>query len=241
MGMHFGLIGRSLQHSFSQQYFTDFFKENGLDHRYSLFEMEDVSSLKDLIHSEKLSGLNVTIPFKKDVIPLMDGVDPVAKEIGAINCIKVNDDGSLKGYNTDHIGFKKSLVPLLGNNQPKALILGSGGASKAIKYVLDQLGTEHQTVSRNSRTLNYQLLTEQLLSAHQLIINCTPLCTYPNVDEAPPIPYSGLTSEHILYDLVYNPSETLFMKRGIEKSASVSNGLEMLRIQAEESWRIWID
>lgn len=295
MGLHFGLIGRSLQHSFSQQYFTEFFKEHGLDHRYSLFEVEDVSGLKDIIKSENLSGLNVTIPFKEDVIPLLDEVDPIAADIGAINCIKVKDDGSLKGFNTDHIGFRKSLALRLrsatevgtersrsaeaqateadtersrsagavGSSPPgkgewpkaegvknaagpsrasgliKALILGSGGASKAIKHSLNQLDVPFQTVSRDSPTLNYQLLTPHLITEHRLIINCTPLGTFPKVDEAPPIPYSALTSEHILYDLVYNPAETLFMKRGLEKGATVCNGLEMLRIQAEESWRIW--
>lgn len=274
MGVHFGLIGRSLQHSFSQQYFTDFFKENGLDHRYSLFEMKDVSGLKDLIRTENLSGLNVTIPFKEDVIPLLDEIDLVAAKIGAVNCIKVHDDGSLKGFNTDHIGFRKSLAlrlrsatqkrdgneaqassspgkgewpkaegvsPSRASGPVKALILGSGGASKAIKFVLNDLGIEFQTVSRNSLTLNYQLLTEELISEHQLIINCTPLGTFPKVEEAPPLPYSALTSDHILHDLVYNPSETQFMKNGLAEGATVCNGLEMLRVQAEESWRIWVD
>ena len=233
----YGLIGRSLKHSFSQQYFTEFFRKEGLPHSYSNFELENVDDLKKLIENERLSGLNVTIPFKEDVIPLLDEIDEAAKEIGAVNVIKV-EDGRLKGFNTDHIGFRLSLEANSDKTIKRTLILGSGGASKAVRYSLYQLGIEHQTVSRTG-SLKYACLNSELISDRHLIINCTPLGTFPKVEEKPDIPYESLGSEHILFDLVYNPAETAFMKEGIKRGATVINGSEMLRIQAEQSWEIW--
>ena len=246
----FGLIGQSLKHSFSQQYFTDYFEREKLPHSYSNYEMENVDGLSELIHQEQFSGLNVTIPFKEDVIPLLDEINSAAKEIGAVNVIKA-DDGKLIGYNTDYIGFRESLALRLRSANAKdtersrsvkkplkALVLGSGGASKAIKYSLDQLDIKHQTVSR-SGSLNYASLNIELISQNRLIINCTPLGTFPNVDAKPDIPYQGIGVNHILYDLVYNPAETAFLKEGKARGAFIQNGAEMLRIQAKESWKIW--
>lgn len=252
----FGLIGQSLQHSFSQKYFTDFFKREKLPHSYSNFEMENIEGLRELIKTEQLSGLNVTIPYKEDVIPLLDEIDPAAKDIGAVNVLKVYN-GKLIGYNTDHIGFRKSLTRALrlskgldhvqqdpsraSGSDLKALILGTGGASKAIKYSLKQLGIDFLQASRSdsSSTINYSELTEELVSDHSLIINCTPLGTFPKIDEKPAIPYEGITADHILYDLVYNPAETAFLKEGKARDATILNGAEMLRVQAEESWKTW--
>ncbi len=243
----FGLIGRSLKHSFSKQYFTDFFSGKNLPHSYSNYELENLDGLRELIHQEQLSGLNVTIPFKEDVIPLLDNIDTSAKEIGAVNVIKVEFE-KLVGYNTDHIGFSRSLLESRSNDGGalsgvqvrlrRALILGTGGASKAVNYSLGQLGIEQQVVSRLG-SLNYTSLNYEMISDHSLIINCTPLGTYPNVDSKPDIPYDGIGADHILYDLVYNPPETAFLKEGKARGATILNGAEMLRIQAEESWRIW--
>lgn len=247
----FGLIGRSLKHSFSQQYFTDFFQKEGLPHSYSNYELENLNGLRNLIAAEQLTGFNVTIPFKEDVIPLLDEIDEAAKDIGAVNVIKV-DDGKLIGFNTDHIGFGESLALRLRSASAvdtersrsvemplNAVILGSGGASKAIKYALDQLGIEHQSVSRKG-SLNYESLNSEMIGQNRLIINCTPLGTFPNVDAKPAIPYDGITADHILYDLVYNPAKTAFLKEGIRRGAFTMNGSEMLRTQAEESWKIWV-
>jgi shikimate dehydrogenase len=257
---NFGLIGKSLKHSFSQQYFTEFFKKGNLPHSYSNFEMDDLSGLRKLIRDNSISGLNVTIPFKEDVIPFLDETDKVAKAVGAVNVIKVSN-GKLIGYNTDVLGFKPPRPPKGG---VKALVLGTGGASKAIIYSLKLNGIQYVQVSRQltaptrnpqpetrnpqlatrhskPETRNYQQLTEQLISDYQLIINCTPLGMYPNVDEKPPLPYSGIGSNHILYDLIYNPTETAFLKEGRLRGAITINGAEMLRIQAEESWRVWTD
>lgn len=237
----FGLIGRSLKHSFSQQYFTEFFQKEGLPHSYSNYELSNTYSIRKLIEKESLTGINVTIPFKNDVIPLLDEVDPVAQEIGAVNVVRIHN-GKLQGFNTDHIGFSKSLQAAEGFSLDcNALVLGTGGASKAIKYALNQLGIEFLQVSRSTSadTTAYKELTEQLIADHRLIINCTPLGTFPDVDGKPEIQYSAIGAEHLLYDLVYNPEITAFMKEGLTRSASVMNGYEMLRIQAEESWRIW--
>ena len=236
----FGLIGQSLKHSFSKQYFTDFFERNNLPHSYSNYEMENVDGLRELIHHEQLSGLNVTIPFKEDVIPLLDEIDPTAQAIGAVNVINVEGD-KLVGFNTDVIGFWKSLEPKLGSTRPKALILGTGGASKAIKFALKTNGIDFLQVSRTNSgsTIDYAQLTLELIAEHRLIINCTPLGTFPDVEAKPDLPYAGIGSSHILYDLVYNPAETAFLKEGKAKGATILNGAKMLRIQAEESWRVW--
>ena len=237
---HFGLIGKSLKHSFSKQYFTDFFEKGNLPHSYSNFEMENIDGLRKLIQREQVSGLNVTIPFKENVLCLLDEIDPISKEIGAANVIKVEGD-KLVGFNTDVIGFWNSLSSAISDKKVKALVLGTGGASKAIKFALKMNDIDFLQVSRThfESTINYEALTQELIAEYQLIINSTPLGTYPDIESKPDIPYAGIESGHILFDLVYNPAETAFLKEGKAKGAITRNGMEMLRIQAEESWMVW--
>jgi shikimate dehydrogenase len=242
----FGLIGFPLAHSFSKKYFTEQFeREETTDCKYELFPMENISSLNPLIAGQKgLEGLNVTIPHKVNVLPFLDELDEAARQIGAVNCISIRRTGNtarLKGYNTDAFGFEESLKPCLRGNHTKALILGNGGAAKAVKYVLDQLKISYITVVRTAvpGAVVYGELNEALLSTHQLIINTTPLGTFPNVENAPDIPYHLLTTAHLAYDLVYNPEETEFLRRSKAQGAAVRNGLEMLHLQAERSWMIW--
>ena len=236
----YGLIGQSLKHSFSSRYFTEFFQQEELPHSYSNYEIETVDGLIDFIQCEQISGLNVTIPFKEAVLPILDEIDHIAKEIGAVNVIKV-DNGKLIGYNTDVIGFWKSLRPALSNKKIHALLVGTGGASRAILHALRDNGIQSLQVSRRSHpsVINYQQLTPEIVRDHQLIINCTPLGTFPDIEDKVDIPYDGIESEHILYDVVYNPLETSFLKEGKSRNAKTINGSKMLRIQAEESWKIW--
>lgn len=240
----FGLIGKPLSHSFSKKYFTEkFIKENIVDCSYELFELQSIDELPHLIssHSE-LHGLNVTIPYKEVVLPFLQQQNDIVKAIGACNCIKIVD-GKLYGFNTDVLGFKKSLTAHLSQHHKKALVLGSGGASKAIKHVLTQLGIEYLQVSRtrSNDAIAYVDLNEDLLQSHTLIINTTPLGTFPNVETAPAIPYEFISNKHFLFDVVYNPAKTKFLLEGEKHGAQILNGLEMLVYQAEESWRIWID
>jgi len=241
----FGLIGRSLRHSFSQTYFTQKFDSLQLkSHQYELFELADIAELPALLAAyPQLEGLNVTVPYKELVMPYLDELTPTAARVGAVNVIHRLPDGRLIGHNTDYIGFRESLrrfYPLRGE-ESRALVLGKGGAAKAIAVVLRDLDIPHSFVTRNplASSLSYDDLTPQLLSQHRLIINATPLGTFPNVDECPRLPYSALTSQHYLYDVVYNPAETLFMRNGLAAGARVKNGFEMLRLQAEASWEIW--
>lgn len=239
----YGLIGRSLGHSWSQRYFGEKFQKEGIeDVSYVLFELDAIDELPALLYSRPdICGLNVTIPFKEAVLPYLDHLDPIAEAVGAVNTIKIKQ-GRLTGYNTDVVGFRNALVPLLAGRPEKALVLGTGGAAKAVHHVLEEIGIESFDVSRTSTNAHrtYQTLTAADVRSHELIINCTPVGTFPNVEEAPPIPYSAITDEHILFDLVYNPEETLFMKKGRERDALVEGGLDMLILQAEESWRIWM-
>jgi shikimate dehydrogenase len=241
----YGLIGYPLTHSLSAQYFNEkFFRENIRDSRYELFPLENISFLKTLVESNPdLRGLNVTIPYKVDVIPLLSSMDDIAKSTSAVNCIRIVDPKNflLHGYNTDAFGFEESLKPLLKKDHQKALVLGTGGASKAITFVLKKIGVEFLLVSRKKidHTILYADLNEEIIRSYRLIINATPAGMFPHIGESPDIPYHYLTKDHVLYDLVYNPSETLFMKRGIEQKATVKNGLEMLYLQAERSWQIW--
>jgi shikimate dehydrogenase len=242
----YGLIGFPLTHSLSAQYFNEkFFRENIHDCRYELFPVQNISELKNIVLSNPdLKGLNITIPYKEIIIPMLAHIDDTAKQIGAVNAIKITDSKNfiLHGYNTDAFGFEEILKPLVKNKSPKALILGTGGASKSVAFVLKKLGIDFSFVTRTKKKpeqLTYSEVSEEIISSHALIINATPSGMYPEVHTAPDIPYHYLNREHILYDLVYNPSETLFMKRGIEKGATVKNGLEMLFIQAEKSWEIW--
>jgi len=240
----FGLIGRNISYSFSQNYFSIKFKdENILDATYQNFDIQSINQFKkEILATDHLAGLNVTIPFKEEIIPLLDKVDKKAKKIGAVNTIKITKKGKTKGYNTDCYGFKKSLKPLLKKQHKNALILGTGGASKAIAYVLKQLNIDYKFVSRtasNNADYTYTDLNQELINNHQIIINCTPVGTYPKVDQAPDIPYQFITSNHILYDLIYNPSTTLFLQEGKNKGATIINGYDMLVFQAEKAWKIW--
>ena len=241
----FGLIGKVLVHSFSKKFFTEKFANENIDAKYELFEMPSADNLKSLIADVKPSGLNVTIPYKQDVIPMMDKMDKTAAEIGAVNTIKFfyQPDGSVKtmGFNTDVIGFSRSLQPLLKPYHKKALILGTGGASKAVAYVLGQLGIQFRYVSRTAKNdgFTYEQLNRDIMNEYLLIVNCSPVGTFPDIDKAPDIPYQFVTDRHLLYDLVYNPEVTKFCQLGKEHGATVKNGLEMLHGQAMASWEIW--
>ncbi|WP_258105246.1 shikimate dehydrogenase [Marinoscillum sp. MHG1-6] len=241
----FGLIGFPLTHSFSKKYFTAKFEQLGLaDHFYDLFEMESVDEFVKLWEDPELVGVNVTVPHKQNVMPFLDGLDASAERVGAVNVIKRQQEG-LIGYNSDYVGFKRSLEKFIGENHPvkNAIILGTGGASKAVEVALADLHIEYQLVSRRAtaNTISYDQLNEckEKMQEVQLIVNTTPLGTYPKVDTCPDLPYSELSDKHYLYDLVYNPSETLFLQKGKAKGAQIMNGAEMLERQAERSWEIW--
>lgn len=235
----YGLIGYPLSHSFSPAYFNNKFATENIDARYDAYAIPSVEDLKTLLKEHpQLKGLNVTIPYKEQVLPLLDEIDVAAREIGAVNCIKI-EGGKLIGYNTDHIGFAESLKPLLQPQHTHALILGTGGAAKAVIYALKQLGIKHKIVSRTGGDMQYADVDEGIMDKYRLIINTTPLGMYPAIDTAPEIPYQFIDSSHLLYDLVYNPEETLFLKKGKQQGATIKNGYEMLILQAEASWQIW--
>ncbi|MBT8288980.1 MAG: shikimate dehydrogenase [Bacteroidia bacterium] len=239
----FGLVGRHIEYSFSRHFFNEKFKNEGLPYYYQNFDLEDLSGFRAVLEQNSdLKGLNVTIPYKESIIPYMDRLSKTAKRIGAVNTIKFTKKGNLKGYNTDAFGFKNSLKPLLSKHHQSALILGTGGASKAIVYVLIKLGLSFNYVSRSKRDngFTYDELTAEIIKTHQIIINCTPLGTFPNVDECPNLPYEHLDTRHLLFDLIYNPSMTEFMNRGASQGAQVSNGKKMLELQAEKAWSIWM-
>ena len=242
----FGLIGRRLAHSFSQTYFTQKFHQLHLDqHRYQLFELDSPAELPALVAANpELRGLNVTIPYKELVWPYLDEVAPSAGRVGAVNVIEFRSDGKLVGHNTDYVGFRESVrrfFPWRGE-LARALVLGTGGAAKAVEVALRELGIGYWLVSRDPLRagLSYDDLTPALLQAHPLIINATPVGTYPHVDQCPPLPYAALQEQHFLYDLIYNPTETLFLRRGREAGAQTKNGFEMLCLQAEAAWNIWV-
>lgn len=240
----FGLIGKPLGHSFSKKYFSDKFEKEGLHYcRFELFPLESIDDLPKLLASQSdIKGLAVTIPYKEKVIPFLDESDTISVKIGAVNCILVNR-GRLTGYNTDAIGFERSLKPLLQPQHTRALVLGSGGASKAVRFVLDKLGIEYRVVSRNETNgkgyLNYRDVGSDILKTHRLIINCTPVGMEPDINDCPDLPYQFMNHNHLLYDLVYKPPMTLFLQKGYEQGAAIKNGYEMLIIQAEENWKIW--
>ena len=237
----FGLIGKNIDYSFSKKYFSEKFKKENLDCTYSNFDIENISLIESILQKNGISGYNVTIPYKQEIIKFLDEIDEVAKAIGAVNTIKKIDNKNI-GFNTDCIGFEKSLIPLIENKKPdSALILGGGGASKAVKYVLKKIKINYSTVSRKEGKSEfiYENLNDVIINRFKMIINCSPVGTFPNINKCPNIPYKHLTNEHILYDLVYNPIESLFLRRGRELGCKTKNGLEMLEIQANESWRIW--
>ena len=242
----YGLIGYPLGHSFSISYFNQKFKDENIDAVYENFEIPSIDLLPEVLDSNpNLKGLNVTIPFKQKVIPFLDNISPEARAIGAVNVIKVTHEGKktrLKGYNSDVIGFTQSIEPMLEPRyHKKALILGTGGASKAIDYGLKSLGLETVFVSRYERpeTIQYDKITPDVVQEYNVIVNCTPLGMFPHTEECPQLPYEAMDSHTILYDLIYNPDETMFMKRGAERGANVKNGLEMLLLQAFASGEFW--
>ena len=243
MNKVFGLIGKNISYSFSKKYFTDKFeKEEMLGYSYENFDLQAISQFPKIIRENpNLRGLNVTIPYKEKIIPYLDKLEENATKIGAVNCIKFTKKGKLKGYNTDYYGFKKSLEPLLQPHHQKALILGTGGASKAVAFALEELGILHTFVSRSKKenALDYKYINATTFDNYQIIINCTPLGTHPNIEEFPPIPYEFFTGEHIAFDLIYNPEETEFLKRAKANNAITKNGYEMLVLQAERGWKIW--
>lgn len=238
----FGLLGFPLSHSFSQKYFTEKFAQLGLnDCVYENHSLKDISELNEVLSKyPDLCGLNITIPYKKQVLAFTTDTNEVVSKIGACNCIHFKD-GRKTGYNTDVVGFEQSLLPFLKPHHRQALILGTGGASAAVEYVLEKLGIAVQYVSRNASesAIAYDDLTEAIIASHTLIVNASPLGMYPNADECPNLPYRFLSPQHHLYDLIYNPAETLFLSKGKAAGATVQNGEEMLVLQAEESWRIW--
>ncbi|TWP24804.1 shikimate dehydrogenase [Apibacter muscae] len=236
--MKLGLLGKNISYSFSQKYFNDKFKVLGLkDYSYEIFDIQDKDSLEQLFTIPKLNGFNVTIPYKQDIVEYLDELSPEAHKIGAVNTVLIAQ-GKKIGFNTDAIGFKNSLSPLLEPHHHSALILGSGGASKAVSYVLNQLGIKSKIISRNGEN-NYFKLNENMVFSHPLIINTTPLGTFPNIDHIPSFPTEFLTPNHLVYDLIYNPEETKLLQLAKEKGAKTKNGLEMLHLQAEAAWDIW--
>lgn len=239
----YGLIGFPLSHSFSRKYFTDKFQTEQIsDSQYQLFELSNINQFPELIRSQaNLCGLNVTIPYKQAIIPFLDELDPVTARIGAVNVIKF-ENGLLKGYNSDYQGFMQSLQQFYPDYaQAQALVLGTGGASKAVTAALDFLQIDYKLISRSPQEgqLTYEQLSPALINTHLLIINTTPLGTYPHIDSFPLIPYEALSGQHYLYDLVYNPAETVFLRRGREAGAKIKNGYDMLCRQAEVAWQIW--
>jgi shikimate dehydrogenase len=239
-----GLLGRQISYSFSKSYFKTKFETEGITTvTYDNFDIEDIKHFPKIIaDTEGLKGLNVTIPYKEEVIPFLDKLNKKAKAIGAVNTIKVTKKGKLVGYNTDCYGFIKSLKPYLKKRHKKALILGTGGASKAVIYTLEQKGITCNYVSRTASKhvkYTYEDLNAKVISKHQIIVNCTPLGTFPNIENSPNIPYDAITDQHILFDLIYNPEETKFLRLGKQNGATIINGLNMLKLQAEKAWSIW--
>ena len=255
----YGIIGNPLGHSYSEQYFTELFSREGWDATYRPYAIADVELAKELL--AELEGMNVTYPYKESIIPHLTDIDPVAKKIGAVNMIHHG-----KGYNTDWIGFRDSLRKVLQETDQRALLLGTGGVSKAIQYALRELGIGYTLVSRKAmrregdeamrrggeraphdagvigdpaEAIGYQDVDEQVMAEHQIIVNCTPLGMHPYEDQWPDIPYQHLTEKHLLYDCIYNPEKTLFLQKGEEQGCRIKNGLEMLHLQADEAWSVW--
>lgn len=239
----FGLIGKNIAYSFSRAYFKEKFTKENLPHEYVNFDIASIDEFQNILkENSNINGFNVTIPYKETIIPYLDKLNKKAKLIGAVNTIRINKKGKLVGHNTDYYGFKKSIKPYLKSHHKKALILGTGGASKAIAFALDSLEIEYDYVSRNiskKSKYSYNTLSQNTLKEYQIIVNCTPLGTFPNVNDYPKIPYNAITSDHLLYDLIYTPSETKFLSFGKQFGAQTCNGLKMLELQAEKSWRIW--
>ena len=243
----YGIIGYPLGHSFSEKYFTEKFeKENLTDCTFRNFEIENEGEFKSLIaDNQQLQGLSVTIPYKRSIMSFLDNIDNDAKKIGAVNCIRIEqkvDKTVSTGYNTDVYGFEHSFVPLLKSHHKKALVLGSGGASKAVVYILEKLKIDYLIVTRSPhgcKHIRYSVLHEEIMQEHNIIINTTPLGMFPEINSCPDIPYKFITKDFLLFDLIYNPETTQFLKKGKEVGATIKNGLEMLHLQAEKAWEIW--
>jgi len=241
----YGLIGKNISYSFSKRYFSEKFKNLDLNnYSYDNFDLQTIADFPILLEdtADEIRGFNVTIPYKEEIVKYLDEIDDDAKEIGAVNTIKIFNNKKIKGYNTDIYGFEYSLKPLLKSHVKNALILGTGGASKAIAFVLAKNKINCNFVSRNptkNKTISYEDLTEEIMDKHYLIVNCTPIGTFPNINSSPDIPYEFLTEKHFLYDLVYNPEVSLFLKKGKDRGAIIKNGEEMLELQADRSWEIW--
>lgn len=239
----FGLIGKNIDYSFSKKYFTDKFSADLFtDFTYQNFDIQSIDEFPKIIEQHPdLKGLNVTVPYKEAIIPYLDTLSDKAFKIGAVNVIRFTKKGNLKGYNSDWYGFKKALEPLLQPHHKKALILGTGGASKAVAYALGELDITYAFVSREAKenTIDYERINATTFDNYQIIINCTPVGTLPNIKEFPPIPYQFFTEKHIAFDLIYNPEETQFLKKAKKKGAVIKNGYEMLVFQAEKAWKIW--
>lgn len=241
---NFGLVGKNIEYSFSKLYFTDKFNQLNLKgYTYQNFDIKKIEEFPEIFKkTPHIKGLNITIPYKEEVIDFLDELDDEAKKIGAVNTIKILEDNKLKGFNTDAYGFENSLKPFLKDHHIKALILGTGGASKAIDFVLNKLEIETLFVSRQPEKDNhilYKKLSKDIFKEYTIIINCTPLGTHPDIEKHPDIPYQYLTEKHLLYDLIYNPSQTTFLKKGKEKGCITCNGQKMLKLQAEKAWEIW--
>lgn len=239
----FALVGKKLGHSFSKAWFGSKFERDGMDgFRYVNIETDEITQLPQMVRELNLCGFNVTFPYKQSILQILDRIDPVAKTVGAVNTVVVDDAGKLTGYNTDVIGFRETLRPLLKPYHTRALVLGTGGAARAVAYVLDELFIDFDMASRScekANTIHYDQLTQKDIRNASVIVQATPLGTFPDVDSAPAIPYSGIEKFHLLYDLVYNPAETQFMREGARRGALVVNGMGMLVRQAEESWKLW--
>lgn len=237
----YGLLGKNIAYSFSRAFFSEKFKIESLACTYVNFDIDTIQDFREVITHENLKGLNVTIPYKQAVIPFLDKIDPIAQQIGAVNVIKFSKSKELIGFNSDYYGFLSALKPFLHPGIKKALILGTGGASLAVRYALDTLGISSRFVSREPKVnqFSYQQLDEQLLQSYLLLINATPLGTYPNISDFPKIPYRFIGNTHLLFDLIYNPEETVFLQKAKARGAATCNGRKMLVLQAEKSWEIW--
>lgn len=237
----YGLLGKNIDYSFSRKYFSEKFRSEKIDAEYHNFDLPEISEFPSVLKQQYLHGLNVTIPYKQSIIPYLDHLAEDAKKIGAVNTIKFEKDGKLCGYNTDFYGFTESLKPHLQNKHSKALILGTGGASKAIAYAFQKLGIAYKFVSRNpeSDQYSYAQLDKKILEEFYLIVNCTPLGTFPKVEIFPEIPFQYFNPNHLIFDLIYNPAETQLMKLAAKNGAKTVNGLRMLELQAEKAWEIW--
>ena len=241
----YGLIGMPLGHSFSQKYFTEKFNNEGIDAEYNLYQLESIEDVEKLLADEPdLQGFNVTIPYKEQIFKYLDDIDDEAKAVGAVNVVKIYRNGNklkLKGFNSDIYGFYETLKPMLREWHKKALILGTGGASKAVAAMLRKLGIDYRFVSRSGKdgALKYSEIDQSVMNEHLVVVNTTPLGMFPNTDQCPDIPYNAFTTKHIAYDLIYNPLETKFLNLAYKNGAQTHNGLEMLHLQAEKALQIW--